>query len=117
MDDRYPYTTGPFEAFPHASTSHGGVDDMILNGWSGLDPAPTATPEDIDSRAALDLAYAHCFTTRDGRRVLDHLRECVLLRALGPDASDAEIRHREGQRQLILAIESFVARGKSEPGR
>lgn len=58
-------------------------------------------------------ACARLFATPDGRLLLDHLRRAHLDRALGPDASDALLRHREGQRALVLTLESLAARGRA----
>lgn len=68
-----------------------------------------------DRDPGLDLARAcaRLFATPDGRRLLDHLRRTHLERAVGPDASDALLRHREGQRALVITLESLAARGRA----
>ncbi len=58
-------------------------------------------------------ACARLFATPDGRLLLEHLRRTLLDRALGPEASDALLRHREGQRALLLTLESLAARGRA----
>ncbi|KJS38864.1 MAG: hypothetical protein VR70_09105 [Rhodospirillaceae bacterium BRH_c57] len=56
-------------------------------------------------------SYARVFAGGDGRRVLDHLRGQTVNRALGPGASDAALRHLEGQRALIASILALIVRG------
>jgi len=77
-------------------------------GWAFLTAAPTAPASD-----ELALAFARCFGDCDGQRVLGHLRALTLERSLGADASDAALRHLEGQRQLVLAVQSLIARGRA----
>ncbi|WP_430396957.1 hypothetical protein [Ferrovibrio sp.] len=60
----------------------------------------------------LVLAFARCFRGRDGERVLGHLRRLTLERRLGPDCSEAELRHLEGQRHLAAYIAQLVERGR-----
>jgi len=60
----------------------------------------------------LVLAFARCFRGRDGERVLGHLRRLTLERRLGPDCSEAELRHLEGQRHLAAYITQLVERGR-----
>ena len=63
----------------------------------------------------LPIAFARCFSGRDGEVVLDHLKAITLRRAMGPDSSDAILRHMEGQRQLVAYILGLVARGRDNP--
>lgn len=78
-------------------------------GWDWLD-ATAAPPEGAEDPAP---AFARCFAGPDGARVLAALRAMTLDRALGPDASDAALRHLEGQRQLVAAILALTARGRA----
>ncbi len=64
---------------------------------------------------ALSIAFARCFSTREGERVLAHLKAVTLDRALGPDSSDALLRHLEGQRQLVASILAQIERGRTAP--
>lgn len=57
--------------------------------------------------------FARCFGSEDGIRALAHLRALTLDRALGPQASDAQLRHLEGQRALVSLILALTARGRS----
>lgn len=51
----------------------------------------------------------------EGERVLAHLKAVTLDRALGPDSSDALLRHLEGQRQLVASILAQIERGRTAP--
>ena len=73
-----------------------------------------------DARHAADVpdwrlaaAYRRCFAGAEGALVLWHLRQVTLDRALGPDVSDAALRHLEGQRALVRRIQT-MAGGKAE---
>ena len=69
----------------------------------------------FSSDADLAGAFARCFRSPDGRRVIDHLRHTTLDRALGPAASDSLLRHLEGQRQLVARMLALIERGKNTP--
>jgi hypothetical protein len=64
-------------------------------------PSETANPPQDDDLAA---AMAACFTGRHGDIVIQHLRSQFLDRRLPPSASDAELRHVEGQRSAIAYL-------------
>ncbi|CAO3417703.1 Bbp19 family protein [Azospirillum doebereinerae] len=79
-------------------------------GWEWLDgsvAAPAGGAEDPSP------SFARCFAGTDGARVLATLKAMTLDRALGPDASDAALRHLEGQRQLVAVILALTARGQT----
>lgn len=61
-----------------------------------------------------DLArsFARCFKGGDGAIVLRHIRQTILDRRLGPDATDAELRFLEGQRSIAAHILSMIDRGR-----
>ena len=61
------------------------------------------------------LAYAKCFATVEGKRVLQHLRTITINRTLGPSAPDSLLRHMEGQRQLVSYVAALVQRGQQLP--
>lgn len=78
--------------------------------WDRSDePAEYAVTEADESD--LPASFARCFTSDDGRRVLIHLRRVTLDRSLGPRASDAQLRHLEGQRCLVSLIIKLTAQG------
>lgn len=83
-----------FEA-PPASAERGG---------SGAEPSPNLE---------LARAFARCFGSPEGETALRHLTDLTLRRALGPDAADTQLRHLEGQRQLVTYIHALVARGRA----
>ena len=56
-------------------------------------------------------AFARCFATADGQRVLAELRRVAFGRMFGPEASEAALRHAEGQKQLLAFILSCIRRG------
>lgn len=78
-------------------SDHGAVLD---SGWSWF--AEDTSPPPADDRLAK--ALAACFAGRDGEIVLEHLRLVFLERLVAPSASDAELRHVEGQRSAIAYL-------------
>lgn len=91
----------------------------VAGGWEWFEPDDRDGGEGNGSDPALAIAFARCFADADGRRVLQHLRALTGGRALAPAASDAALRHLEGQRALVLYIEALTARGAGArlPGR
>ena len=75
----------------------------------GEPPSEPGVEEDLSGQLAA--AYARCFATADGRRVLAHLHRQAFGRILGPEASEALLRHAEGQRQLVAGILAIIRRG------
>ena len=57
-------------------------------------------------------AFARCFATDDGRRVLDWLRSRTLDVAYGPQEPDAVLRHMEGARALVILLMRTIDFGK-----
>jgi hypothetical protein len=78
-------------------------------GWSWFDMAAAWHEPDQEE---LCRAIARCFAGPDGERVTEHLKRLILDRRLLPSASDAELRHVEGQRFAVAYIMSMVARGR-----
>jgi hypothetical protein len=78
-------------------------------GWSWFDMATVAEEPDQEE---LCRTFARCFAGPDGERVTEHLKRVILERRLLPSASDAELRHVEGQRFAVAYIMSMVARGR-----
>lgn len=74
-----------------------------------------AAPDERGGASASQIgrAFARCFTSAEGEAALRHLADMTLHRALGPDASDAMLRHLEGQRQLVTYIHALIARGRA----
>ena len=89
------------------------------SGWAWFDVAS----EKIEGRkrsAGIDSdlldAYVRTFRSESGCRVMRHLRAITSERVLGPDASDALLRHLEGQRQLVSYISVLAERGSDQIG-
>jgi hypothetical protein len=79
-------------------------------GWAWF--ATGDVPADPDTKdRELCWAFAHCFAGADGRMVLGHLKRMILERRLPPTASDAELRHLEGQRHAVAYVVAMVERG------
>jgi hypothetical protein len=69
-------------------------------GWSWFAAqTPITLQEDELANAA-----AACFAGRSGELVVQHLRSTFLERRVAPAASDAELRHVEGQRSAIAYL-------------
>ncbi len=66
----------------------------------------------LEGDQGLALSFARCFRGTDGVRVLRHLRALTLEQSMGPAASDAMLRHIEGQRQLVTHILGLIERGR-----
>lgn len=58
-------------------------------------------------------AFAACFRDLPGQRALDYLRSITVFNVTGPGATDAELRHLEGQRFLLALIERRIQHGRS----
>lgn len=88
---------------------------MIRNevvGWEWFERdhwSPLAQQEQGDPDIAA--AFARCFSSPDGERVLRHLRRHTSERALGPEAADSLLRHLEGQRYLMALITGLIEQG------
>ncbi|MDX6748791.1 hypothetical protein SH611_03120 [Geminicoccaceae bacterium 1502E] len=83
---------------------------MTEPGPAGWDWLGAATGPAGDG--TLERAFAACFSGADGRQALAHLRRVFLDRRLPPSASDAELRHAEGQRSVAAYIAAMVDRGR-----
>lgn len=83
-------------------------------GWQWFETATAAenAAGDVSEESSLAIAFARCFSTGEGRRVLQHLRSCTLERTLGPSVTDAHLRHLEGQRQLVAQVLMLIAQGE-----
>jgi len=80
-------------------------------GWAWFEDH--AGPHDEPAEAELCRAFARCFAGAEGERVMRHLERLILARRLPPEASDAELRHLEGQRFAIAYIALMVERGRA----
>jgi hypothetical protein len=87
--------------------------DGAPSGWAWFATDDVAEPDPEDGE--LCRAFARCFAGADGHLVLEHLRRVMLERRLPPGASDAELRHLEGQRHAVAHIVAMVGRGGARP--
>ena len=85
---------------------------MPSEGWDWLERAEAEPAEHAD----LCRSFARAFAGSGGARVLAWLRATTIERRLPPEASEAALRHLEGQRHIVAAIERMVARGRESPG-
>ncbi len=70
----------------------------------GIDNFPRS--KENDEKISKDIRAA--FRTPNGQQVLKYLRSITIEAVTGPAASDAELRHLEGQRYLVGLIERRV---------
>jgi len=79
------------------------------SGWSWFGTAESnEKPENFE----LALCFARVFRGADAERVLKHLRAVSVEQVVGPAASEALLRHIEGQRQLVTHIQALIERGR-----
>jgi hypothetical protein len=76
------------------------------DGWAWFAEAGAVPPDAPEF-------LSRCFATPDGRRTLALLKTLTLERALGPESSDAALRHLEGQRRLVATLLVLAARSAS----
>lgn len=85
--------------------------EVDLAGWSWFEAAGAPVGEVVEDE--LCRAFARCFAGADGELACRHLARVFLNRRLPPSASDAELRHLEGQRSAIAHIDALIARGRT----
>lgn len=78
-------------------------------GWEWFAAARAA---ETDAQGDIAVVFARCFRGADGDRALAYLRSLTVERVLGPGASDAVLRHLEGQRALVIHLTGLVERGR-----
>jgi hypothetical protein len=83
--------------------------------WFGDDEARKTAPSKFDTEQIANIA-ARLFQSTEGQYLIDFLRAITIERTLGPDAPGAQLRHLEGQRQLIATLTNLINRG-ANPGR
>lgn len=64
-----------------------------------------------EQERTLNGAFKECFQTPAGETVMEYLRQMVG-QVCGPEASDGQIRHLEGQRFLFALIDRRIENGK-----
>ena len=85
--------------------------EVDLAGWSWFEAGEALNGVPVDDE--LCRAFARCFAGADGELASRHLARVFLDRRLPPTASDAELRHLEGQRCAVAHIEALIARGRA----
>ncbi|MEK0081726.1 hypothetical protein [Benzoatithermus flavus] len=83
-----------------------------LSGWAWLD-APAQGAPDLPEEACRSAAA--CLGSAHGQVLLRHLRLLFLDRRVPPTASDAELRHVEGQRSVVSHLLQLLERGQAGP--
>ena len=76
-------------------------------GWAWLEEEQTSNQEAEEAKelnSVVRAKFSHVFGSEEGQSVISHLKSITLARSLGPGASDAALRHLEGQRQLVSHI-------------
>lgn len=84
------------------------VPEPWADGWAGLGEGSAP----FEHEDALARAFARCFRDAHGALAIEHLRRAFLERRVSPSASDAELRHVEGQRALAAHILALIERGR-----
>lgn len=65
----------------------------------------------LDEDEKISKAFTSTFETPAGREVLKYLRSVTIEMVNGPNISDHELRHMEGQRFLVGLVETRIAHG------
>ncbi len=77
-------------------------------GWAWFDAPDRPAEPGVDvCRSVLA-----CFTGAHGEATLAHLRRVFLDRRLPPSATDAELRHVEGQRSVVAYVLALLERAR-----
>lgn len=74
-------------------------------------PIPPTPP----GNEALLAAVRGALVGAAGQALLEHLQRRFVDRSLPPSASDAELRHLEGQRSVVLYLRHLVATARRAP--
>lgn len=88
------------------------------SGWSwferdSVDTTTETNSDDFpDTGKELRIAYARCFSTDAGQKVLAHMKSFTQERSFGPHTSTEMLRHVEGQRQLVSYIKMQTEYGR-----
>ena len=85
--------------------------DQELVGWAWFEGRGGAPVDPAETE--LCRAFARCFAGSDGHLIENHLKRLILDRRLPPSATDAELRHLEGQRSAVAHVLAMVERGRS----
>lgn len=62
-------------------------------------------------RHDVERLFARLFLSEDGQKILSYLQATIFQRAMPADCSDAQLRHMEGQRALLVTIQRLALSG------
>jgi hypothetical protein len=60
----------------------------------------------------IERIFVQIFSTAEGKKALAYLQYITFNRALGVNASDAQLRYAEGERSLVSKILRLIDRGR-----
>lgn len=72
--------------------------------------APSSPLPDADRKLAL--AFHEVFSTPAGKQVLDYLRASYVHSIMPPEATDQQLRYREGQRSVVGVCDHFIQKAR-----
>lgn len=75
-------------------------------------PMPQEADVKPPAREDAPRIFARLFAQDDGVRVLAYLRATINARAAGPEASEAMLRHIDGQRALLQTVQGLIEQGR-----
>ncbi len=75
-------------------------------------PPPKADPRALKAEQDLNLAFARTFAGPEGELVLKWLAAQTINSVCGPDVTDGQLRHIEGQRWIVGEIHRRTELGK-----
>lgn len=84
----------------------------IKHRLAGKAAGPDGVWRDKAEEDELNRCFARLFKSPDGENALRYLKQITLARVCGPEATEAQLRHIEGQRFLVSVILNRIERGK-----
>ena len=82
-------------------------------GWAWFDaPDQLQQQQPVVPAREVCRSFLACFAGPDGEAALFHLRRLFLDRRLPPSATDAELRHVEGQRSVVAYVLALIERAR-----
>lgn len=82
-----------------------------MKGQQGYRVGPDGLSYTDKQNAELDDLIVAAFARGAGKQALDYLRSFTTRMVMGPNSTDAELRHREGARWIVGVIEERLAAG------
>ena len=83
-------------------------------GWAWFDAPDQLQQQQQPVEPAREVcrSFLACFADAQGEAALHHLRRVFLDRRLPPSATDAELRHVEGQRSVVAYVQALLERAR-----